>query len=145
MTVKILAISLMLSLGVSGQAQQQRPSYGGVRELAEQQDPKNSVPSKERIYVCSEWPVLKDSFIQRYQDGLTIRQLIDKTRFRDKEVEVTVYRRLTNSPSTLGIYTNYDGESVFNEAASATNNPTFKIRPEDAILFTDTHELQAYQ
>ncbi|HTX21497.1 MAG TPA: hypothetical protein VMD27_06550 [Candidatus Aquilonibacter sp.] len=143
--MKILAISLMLSLGVSGQAQQQRPSYGGVRELAEQQDPTNNVPTQERVYVCSEWPVHQASFIQRFQDGLTIRQLINKTKLKDKEVEVIIFRRLTNSPPTLGIYTNYEGENVFNATVNPTNNPTFKIRAEDAILFTDTHELQAYQ
>jgi hypothetical protein len=140
--MKILAIFFPLLLGVSVQAQP--PSYGGVRELAEQQDPTNSVPTEERVYVCSEWPVHQYSFIQHYQDDLTIRQLIDKTKLKDKEVEVTVYRRLKNSPPTLGIYTNYAGESVFNVVVSTTKNPTFKIKAEDAILFTDTHEPRAY-
>jgi hypothetical protein len=137
--MKILAILLLLLLGVSVQAQP--PSYGGVRELAEQQDPTNSIPPEERIYICSEWPVHQYSFIQRYQEGLTIRQLIDNTKYKSTRVEVKVFRPLTKNSNANEVFT--EG-CVFDEVVSPTNSPAYTIKARDAILLENMNLPRSY-
>ena len=137
-----------------------QPSYDLVKLSAEQQDPTNSVPAEERVYIC---PDYRDCFIQRYQDGLTIRQLIDRTKFKNTLVEVSVFRPFTNIPTSFVIYkdrvvvtyspslTNNPTHEpvspigrVYNAVVSPTNNPVFKLRARDAILFENMSGTRVY-
>lgn len=128
----LLGILSLLLLAIPVQAQP--PSYGGIKLLAEQHDPTNSIPHEERIYFCTEWGIPEKSFIREFEDGITIRRLIDETKFKGKDVEVSVYRR--DAPKNFGI--------VFHSTINPTNTPSFQLKAEDAILFMDPREMRPF-
>ena len=101
------------------------PTYSALRECVEKENPTNSIPASERVFICPDYhhdmcPYFQETFILRYQDGMTLRQIIDKTKFKGTSVEVWVYRK-SDVPS-------------FQATIQPTDKPAFTVKPEDVVL-----------
>ncbi|MGH7993538.1 MAG: hypothetical protein ACREDQ_08485, partial [Limisphaerales bacterium] len=65
-------------------------------------------------------PNFRETFILHYQEDMTLRQIVDKTKFNGTSVNVWVFRK-TDTP-------------VFRATLRPTDKPAFSIKPEDVIL-----------
>ncbi len=83
----------------------------------------NQIPTQEQIFVATTPGSAPAAFvgILRYRDGLSIRDLIDQTRFRGTNAVVIVLR--SERPAT----------PVFDGLVAATERPKFALKPLDMV------------
>ncbi len=103
------------------------PEYRSSCSWVGERCPINQVPAQERVFVAttpgSEGP--NEAAVLRYRKGLSIREIIDQTRFRGTNAAVTVLR--SKKPGT----------PVFNAVVSADDRPGFKLKPRDMVWVGD--------
>jgi hypothetical protein len=87
----------------------------------------NQVPARERVFVATTPGSAPPSteVILRYGKGLSIREIIDQTRFRGTNAAVTVLR--SKKPVT----------PVFNALVRAGDGPVFRLKPLDMVWVGD--------
>jgi hypothetical protein len=102
------------------------PTYLGYRSWIIEHCSTNQVPADEQVFLATPPGCAPPLFtaILRYHDGLSIRDLIDKTQFRGTNATVTVLR--SQKPNI-----------VFDTMVSANERPTFALKPLDVILICD--------
>jgi hypothetical protein len=106
------------------------PTYSALRNCAEKENPTNSVPAAERVFVIPDYhhdlcPNYQDAFILHYREGITIRQIVDESNFKGTLVQIWVFHKSDNVSAP-----------IFHTTIQPTNNPTFAIKPEDVILIS---------
>jgi hypothetical protein len=121
--MRIIFILILLLLGSSLRAG--IPTYSGLRNCVEQENPTNSIPASERLFICPDYhhdmcPNFQETFILHYKDGITLRQIVDETKFKGTSVDVWVFRK-SDAP-------------VFRAPVQPTDKPAFAVKPEDVIL-----------
>jgi hypothetical protein len=77
------------------------PQYYSDRKLVEELCSTNTIPKGERIFLCRAGPQ-KYAAIIRYHQGITIREIIDQTPFKNTTVVVCVVRPKTD-PSIISV------------------------------------------
>ncbi len=65
-------------------------------------------------------PNFQETFILHYQEDMTIRQIVDKTKFKGTSVDVMVFRK-SDAP-------------IFRATVQATDEPAFTMKPDDVVL-----------
>ncbi|HSU53853.1 MAG TPA: hypothetical protein VLT36_07350 [Candidatus Dormibacteraeota bacterium] len=113
-------LTLLLTLLASA-VLAQPPSYDYTRKTVIEQNPKCQIPETERVFVSDRY---QSSFIIRIKDDLTLRQIIDQTKYKDKEVPVVVLRSGLDTPF------NYP----FWRTVKPAEKPTFSLKPGDVVL-----------
>ncbi|HZF02263.1 MAG TPA: hypothetical protein VE344_10245 [Methylomirabilota bacterium] len=98
----------------------QPPTYDYTRKMVVEQNPKCQIPEAERIFVSDNY---RSSTIVRFRDGITLRDVIDQTKYKNKEVPVVVLRSPDNLP-------NYP----FNGIVKPSDKATFSLRPGDVVM-----------
>ncbi|HTX20795.1 MAG TPA: hypothetical protein VMD27_02885 [Candidatus Aquilonibacter sp.] len=101
------------------------PPYGPYRQLIEEHTQKDKTPKKPWVFVDADDVTTNYSYdyILHYHDGITLRDVVDATRYRSSnEVFVVVVRN--NSPKG----------PVFFDYVKATERPKFKLREQDVVL-----------
>jgi len=113
-------------------------SYKGERGWVEHENPTNSVPPAERVFVHAN----TDTFILHYRTNLTVREVIDASKLKDHLVQVTIFRKSAPTGYPVGEGEVMTQRQVFSEAVQPTNSPAFAVEPEDAFLiFTGPHNV----
>ena len=99
------------------------PEYASSRAWVIERCPTNQIPTQEQIFVATTPGSAPPAFvgILRYRVGLSIRDLIDKTRFRGTNAVVIVLR--SHRPAT----------PAFDGRVAATEKPKFAIKPLDVV------------
>ena len=101
------------------QALAQPPAYANERRMIEKQNSKDTTPTTERLFVSDN---LTSGFIVRYRDGITLREIINKTKNHDDEdLSVLVFRQDKQEPT-------------FAIIVHPSDKPLFALKPEDVIV-----------
>ena len=98
----------------------QPPTYDHARKTVIDQNPKNEIPDAERIFVSDNY---QSGIIVRFRDGITLRDIIDQTKYKDKECPVVVLR----SSDRLPVYS-------FMGTVKPSDKPTFSLKTGDVVL-----------
>ena len=101
-----------------------RPSYASVRDSVERQNPTNSVPAAERVFVSDNYT---DGVIVHFREGITLREIIDATKLKGKDAIVIVLR----SPNNMRME-----KAAFFETVKPSDKPAFIVKPRDVIYFS---------
>jgi hypothetical protein len=96
------------------------PEYFSSRQWIEDHTPKDKTPKEQRIFVGDSKQTTR-TFIMRYHQGVSLRDIIDATHFRTNDVMVTVLR------SERKI------DPVFDDIVRASAKPSFTVRAQDVI------------
>ena len=99
------------------------PEYASSRAWVIERCRTNQIPTQEQVFVATSPGSAPPSFvgILRYREGLSIRDLIDQTRFRGTNAVVIVLR--SQQPAT----------PVFDAQVAATERPRFALKPLDMV------------
>lgn len=73
----------------------QPPTYDYTRKTVVEQNPNSKIPEAERIFVSDNY---KSGVIVQFRDGITLRDVIDQTKYKSKEVPVVVLRSSDRLP-----------------------------------------------
>ncbi|MGO8925817.1 MAG: hypothetical protein ACLQU3_02815 [Limisphaerales bacterium] len=98
----------------------QPPTYDYTRKTVVEQNPKNEIPEAERVFVSDAY---QSGIIVRVRDGITLRDIIDQTKYKKKVCPVVVLR----SSDRLPIYS-------FNGVVGPSDKPRFSLKPGDVVL-----------
>ena len=116
-------ITLFLVL-LATQVLAQPPSYDYVRKTVEEQNPKDKTPVAERVFVSDNYA---NGSIVRFREKITLREIIDQTKRKGKEVGVIVLRSPDNKI-----------RAVFGGSVKPSDTPTFTLKPGDVVFLTIT-------
>ena len=99
------------------------PEYASSRVWVVERCRTNQIPTQEQIFVATTPGSAPPAFvgILRYRDGLSIRDLIDQTRFRGTNAVVIVLR--SQRPA----------KPVFDGLVAASEKPKFALKPLDMV------------
>ena len=98
----------------------QPPTYDYTRKTVVDQNPKSEIPDAERIFVSDNY---QSGIIVRFRDGIALRDIIDQTKYKDKECPVVVLR----SSDRLPVYS-------FMGTVKPSDKPTFSLKTGDVVL-----------
>jgi hypothetical protein len=98
----------------------QPPTYDYTRKTVVEQNPKNVIPEAEQLFVSDNY---QNGIIVRFRDGITLRDIIDQTKHKNKECPVVVLR----SSDRLPVYS-------FMGSVKPSDKPTFSLKPGDVVL-----------
>lgn len=98
----------------------QPPSYNYVRKTVEEQNPKDKTPVAERVFVSDNYT---SGIILRFREEITLREIIDRTKYKNKECPVVVLR----SSDRLPVYS-------FNGVVKPSDKPALSLKPGDVVL-----------
>jgi hypothetical protein len=126
--MKRFCIVAMLAWCVTARAT--GPEYQSSRAWVIEQCATNRIPAKEQVYVATTPGSGDPSFVAvlRYRKDLSIRELIDQTRFRGTNAAVTVLR--SRQPGT----------PVFGAMVKAGERPAFSLKPLDMVWIGDPRQ-----
>lgn len=124
---KMKRLFTVLLLAWCAAAHATEPDYKGSCVWVIEHCTTNQVPKDERVFVATTPGSALPSYIAilRYHDGLSIRNLIDQTRFSSTNAAVSVYR--SGRPF----------KARFHQVVKAGELPTFKLKPLDMIWIGD--------
>jgi len=104
----------------------QPPSYDYLRKTVEEQNPKDTTPAAERVFVSYNY---KDGIIVSFRNGITLRKIIDQTMRKGKPVQVRVLRSPDNKT-----------RAVFEQGlVKPSDKPTFAVKPQDVIFLQEPY------
>jgi hypothetical protein len=98
----------------------QPPTYDYTRKTVVDQNPKSEIPEAERLFVSDNY---QSGIIVHFRDGITLRDIIDQTKYKNKECPVVVLR----SSDRLPVYS-------FMGSVKSSDKPTFSLKPGDVVL-----------
>ena len=98
------------------------PEYDSSRRWVEGHNPKDQTPITNRVFVAYS---NTDTIIVRFKNGIMLRDIIDQTKFKGKKVGVIILR--SGNKTT----------PVFDEVITPLGKPSFMVRADDMIWFTD--------
>jgi hypothetical protein len=96
------------------------PEYFSSRQWIEQHAPKSQTPQDDRIFV-GDSIATTNTFIVRFQAGVSLRVVIDSTRYKGSDVDVIVLR------------SEHKTQPVFMETVKRDEKPQFQLRAKDVI------------
>jgi hypothetical protein len=96
------------------------PEYYSSRQWIEQHTPKDKTPTEQRIFV-GDSKTTTNTYILRYHDGISLRDVIVAAHFRDTDVFVIVLR------------SRHETKPVFFDAVKRGEQPKFKLEAQDVI------------
>jgi hypothetical protein len=96
------------------------PEYYSSRQWIEQHTPKDKTPTEQRIFVGNSIATT-NTYILRYHDGISLRDVIVAAHFRDTDVFVIVLRSQHNP------------KPVFYDTVMRVEQPKFKLEAQDVI------------
>jgi len=96
------------------------PEYFSSRQWIEEHTPKDKTPNEQRILVGDSKQTAR-TFILRYREGISRRDIIDATHLKTNDVMVTVLR------SERKI------EPVFDKIVRGSAMPRFAVKAQDVI------------
>jgi len=98
----------------------QPPTYDYTRKTVVEQNLKNETPEAKRLFVSDNY---QSGMIVRFRDGITLRDIIDQTKYKTNECPVVVLRSSDRSP----VYS-------FMGSVKPSDKPTFSLKPGDVVL-----------
>jgi hypothetical protein len=116
--MRILSLMLCLSFAVSALAT--GPEYFSSRQWIEEHTPKDKTPKEPPIFVGDSKQTAR-TFIIRYREGISLRDIINATHLKTNDVMVTVLR------SDRKI------DPVFDGIVRASAKQSFTVRAQDVI------------
>jgi hypothetical protein len=119
-TISVLLLIATVDVWATGP-----PGYDSSRRWVEEHNPKDETPATERIFVAH----APDHYaaIVRFRDGITLRDIIDQTKFKGQEVGVIILR--SGKKAT----------PVFDRVVAPSDKPTFEVKAHDMIWLEDAH------
>ncbi|MEI6076818.1 MAG: hypothetical protein WCS94_14645 [Verrucomicrobiota bacterium] len=122
--MRILAVILLSLVSVTCYAM--LPEYFSSRQWIEQHTPKNQTPQEDRIFV-GDSIATTNTYILRYHDGISLRDVVDSTHYKDSDVFVIVLRSEQKT------------QPVLSSALKRGAKPAFKLRAQDVIWISQAH------
>ena len=98
----------------------QPPTYDYTRKTVLEQNPKKEIPEAESIFVSDNY---QNGNIVRFRDGITLRDIIDQTKYKAKDASVVVLRNSDRLP----VYS-------FMGLVKPSEKPAFALKPGDVVL-----------
>ena len=120
-SLRMKAFTTLLFTLLASAAFAQPPSYNYTRKTVIEQNPTCRIPEIERLFVSDDY---KSGFIVRFRDGVTLRQIIDLTEYKNKEVSVIVLRSGFETPRTYPFW----------GVVKPAEKLTFSLKSGDVIL-----------
>jgi hypothetical protein len=96
------------------------PEYFSSRQWIEKHTPKDKTPKEQRVFV-GDAKQTTNTYILCYQDGISLRDVINATHLKGTEVMVTVLR------------SEHKTEPVFFGTVKGTDKPKFQLQAQDVI------------